>query len=521
MKFSSQILIASLLLLLCLSSCNDDVYRNKSHASVSIESIKDGRLLAAKYCVSCHSLPQPEWLDAKSWEEGVLPVMGPMLGIFQHHFKRYPSSKNDKYVTENTYPSQPLLNPSQWQSIIDYYSATSPDTLRREPRKDKIKMELPLFILQTPSRQHENAAASFIKIGPPGISSPLLVSDAFTNTTYLFNNNLTVTDSFINKGPVVDIAFENSKILLCNIGVLNPNNGRFGEGIFVQSRGNKKYAEATTSLFDSLQRPVQISSADFNGDGQQDYLVCEFGFITGALSWMEGKGSGEFDRHVIKPLPGAIKAYVEDGNKDGAPDIWVLMTQGDEGIFLYTNNGNGSFKEERVLTFPSVYGSSFFELTDFDGDGYKDIIYTCGDNADYSPVLKPYHGVYIFINDKTNHFAQKFFFPINGCYKALARDYDGDGDMDIATISFFADYKNEPEESFVYLKNEGGFTFKPYSLPETATGRWLTMDAGDIDGDGDTDLVLGNFFLGPGGAISKTERLKLPPFILLKNTSKQ
>ena len=29
-------------------------------------------------------------------------------------------------------------------------------------------------------------------------------------------------------------------------------------------------------------------------------------------------------------------------------------------------------------------GSSYFELDDFNGDGFKDILYTCGDNADYT-----------------------------------------------------------------------------------------------------------------------------------------
>ncbi len=53
-------------------------------------------------------------------------------------------------------------------------------------------------------------------------------------------------------------------------------------------------------------------------------------------------------------------------------------------------------------------------------------------------------------------FNQKYFFPINGCYKAMARDFDGDGDLDIATISFFADYEHQPEEGFVYLENKGG-----------------------------------------------------------------
>jgi len=503
-----------------LSAC-EDVYRNKSHASVSLQSIQQGKVLAAKYCISCHALPDPKSLDSKSWEKGVLPAMGPLLGIFEHNFQDYPSSKNDQYLDKNFYPSQPLLNRSQWQNIIDYYAATSPDTLIRQQRQDKIEIELPLFAVQTPSGNYLNATTSFVKINPKGVIQSLVVSDAIKKQTYLFDKELLVADSFINNGPVVDIEFGQNAMLACNIGVLNPNNGKFGKGNFINKLTNGSYEESKLSLLDSLQRPVQISSADFNRDGKIDYLVCEFGFVTGALSWMENTGSNGFKRRVLRSLPGAIKAYIQDYNKDGAQDIWVLFGQGDEGIFLFTNKGDGNFKEEKLLSFPSVYGSSSFELIDFNKDGYVDIIYTCGDNGDYSPVLKPYHGVYLFMNDGANHFKQKFFFSINGCFKALARDYDNDGDLDIATISFFADYKNEPEESFVYLKNTGSFKFKPYSFQESAIGRWLTMDAGDIDGDGDIDLVLGNFFMGAGLVKSKNDWSKSPPFILLKNTGRQ
>src|SRR5205085_10544019 len=150
-------------------------------------------------------------------------------------------------------------------------------------------------------------------------------------------------------------------------------------------------------------------------------------------------------------LPGAIKAYPYDYNKDGKTDILALFAQGEEGIFLYTNKGDGNFEEKRLIRFPALYGSSYFELADFNKDGYPDILYTCGDNADYSTIFKPYHGVYIFLNDKTNHFIQKYFFPINGCYKAIARDFDGDEDLDIATISYFPDFVHQPEDGFVYL----------------------------------------------------------------------
>jgi hypothetical protein len=251
-----------------------------------------------------------------------------------------------------------------------------------------------------------------------------------------------------------------------------------------------------------------------------DYLVCEFGHLAGALSWMQAIGAGKYKRHILREVPGAIKAYVQDYNHDGLPDLWVLFSQGEEGIFLFTNKGKGQFDEREVLRFSPSYGSSYFELADFNHDGQPDILYTCGDNADYSKVLKPYHGVYIFLNDGKANFKQKYFFPVNGCYKAMARDFDQDGDLDIATISFFADYGSQPEEGFVYLENKGNFQFEAFALQESISGRWLTMDAGDLDGDGKIDLVLGNFSVGPALIRSRTDWRTGPPFILLRNVSR-
>jgi FG-GAP-like repeat len=517
-SFLSFPFLVSIFFVFPCSSCKT-YYRNKSHADVSSSSIEKGAALAKIYCETCHLLPDPSLLNSGSWEKGVLPEMGPRLGIFNYGFERYPVA-NGENLEKDFYPTQPVLTSTEWQNILDYYEATSPDSLSPQKRQMAIQTGLPLFAVEKPAI-YTNATTCYVKINPSDSSRSIIIGDAIRQSIYFINRNLKITDSITGIGSPVDIDYLKNQLVVSDIGTLNPNNGKHGKAVFINIRTNGDFEEDSTLTIDSLQRPVQAIETDLNKDGKPDYLTCEFGFLTGALSWFENLGNNKFQKHTLRNAPGAIKVYLQDYNHDGLPDIWALFAQGDEGIFLFTNKGNGNFDQQEVLKFPPTYGSSSFEMVDFNNDGYSDIVYTCGDNADYSQVLKPYHGVYIFINDRTNHFTQKYFFPINGCYKAIAKDFDSDGNIDIATISFFADYAHQPEESFVYLKNTGNMTFKPYSFPEANLGRWLTMDAGDIDGDGKMDIILGNFSVGATLMKNKVDWKQSPPFIILKNTGNQ
>ena len=78
--------------------------------------------------------------------------------------------------------------------------------------------------------------------------------------------------------------------------------------------------------------------------------------------------------------------------------------------------------------------------------------------------------------------------------------------MSSSAISFFPDYERAPEEAFVYLQNEGGMNFTAYTFAQAQDARWWTMDAGDVDSDGDADIVLGAFVRGASNVSKELEQ---------------
>ena len=65
----------------------------------------------------------------------------------------------------------------------------------------------------------------------------------------------------------------------------------------------------------------------------------------------------------------------------------------------------------------------------------------------------------------------------------------------VGLISSFPDYDNHSELSFVYLENmdSDSFQFSTQILANPNASRWFLMDAADMDGDGDEDLLLSAF----------------------------
>jgi predicted nucleotidyltransferase len=99
----------------------------------------------------------------------------------------------------------------------------------------------------------------------------------------------------------------------------------------------------------------------------------------------------------------------------------------------------------------------------------------------------------ISLNDGDGNFEEAFFYQLNGATRLVAEDFDQDNDIDIALVSTFPDYENYPEMAFIYLENLGDFNFKENIIEDVNLGRWFLLDKGDIDNDGDIDILISSF----------------------------
>ncbi|MBV6642352.1 MAG: VCBS repeat-containing protein [Cyclobacteriaceae bacterium] len=517
-----QILIVLIAWIIC--SCGEKSGREKKQYPET--SSLTGDVLAIQHCSSCHALVPPSMLPRSIWQDDVLPSMGYRLGMYRGDHQ--PDSLFDEGIggeiarKAEVYPEQPQISEEDWQKIKAYYLDNAPEEIAPPKREKKIAIGLKHFNVKASEFTHRPPLTSMIKILDN--NRGFAIGDGkrdFSNLTFLN----TETDQDFNtrlKTSPIHFYEKGDTVYLTTVGQsLYPHDAPDGNILKLYRKAAGEPFRSAKELISGLQRPVHVSYGDLDNDGQEDLVVCEYGNLTGMLSWFRNQG-GRYQKKVLRNKPGAIKTELVDFDKDGSMDILTLMAQGDEGLFWYRNSGKGSFEEVRLLSFLPLNGSQYFELHDFDGDGDLDILYVCGDNADQTPILKDYHGIYIYLNDGSHQFEQKYFYPLNGAYKAMARDYDLDGDLDIAAISFFPDYARHPEESFVYLENKGLFEYDDYSFENASQGRWIVMDAADMDADGDIDIALGSFvaFIAAGDTTGLGQRWirQGPSMVVLENT---
>jgi len=490
-------------------------------------SVSKGKQLSKIYCVRCHVYPKPSLLDKQTWVHQTLLNMGTRLGIFKHNGVKYPI-EHTANLPKDLYPDTALISQANWQRILDFYHSAAPKKLKMPEPDKKIKTDPLFFTARTPDfREKAPPMVTSIRLDPG--NKTIYLGNASNNKFMVFNSQLKYIDHLNITSPISYIDILNDDIskpgtrdlLLSYIGDLQPSDALKASVMRSLYNPQTKEAHAGYYVANHIERTVESQMADWDGDGKADYLINEFGHRRGHLFWLKNGGNGKpSKKHVLTDVPGCIRSVVTDLNNDSKPDVVALCAQSDEAIYLFKNEGNGHFSnKDTLIQFPVDAGSSSFEMDDFNNDGHLDILYTSGDNADYSTIYKPYHGVYIYLNDGKGNFKKKWFYHINGAYSAKARDFDKDGNLDIAAISFFADYKHRPQEGFVYFENEGELSFTPYHQPATSAGRWISMDVADFTGNGYDDIVLGNFSLGPTKVASDLQKKWShgPHFLLLEN----
>jgi len=476
----------------------------------------EGLELAKIHCQACHILPEPGELDKSTWRNEVLPKMGLRLGI---------RTSNAAYQEEleglNLFPKAPTLTREEWLSVMDYFIDNAPIFSSSTASTQALALDLNRF-------QAYDAGISLTPLTTlihfDSESQQLLLGNATEGSLHFFNQDMKPEKLYQLEGAPSDIIKREEGYYVLSMGQVMPHEKEIGKLSFIPKDADD--SEEVKHLLSGLKRPVSFSMADLNEDGKEDAIISSFGNLDGSLLlYLDVKGKNPVEK-VLKVSAGASKNILKDWDDDGDLDVLVLIAQGDEGIYLFRNDGNAQFTEEKILQFPATYGSTHFDVLDLNADGREDILYTGGDNGDYFPVMKDYHGIRMFLQAEDGTFKEEVFLPQNGIFKAIAEDFDQDGDMDIASISYFPDYKKRPHESFIYYENQGNMDFEATSFPESTSGKWLTMIQADWDEDGDQDLFLGSgLFMrtGVSAEIKTAWRKHAPPLFVLENmtTDKQ
>ncbi len=455
----------------------------------------DAQIVA--FCGGCHAFPSPTSFPKSAWYDEVKRGFG-----FYHQ-----SQRKD-------------LNPPPVQPVVDYFRSRAPEALPQNvaqsfPNPPRIHFRrTEVSIPQNGSSTLKPPAISFIGPGKhtKGGEQGVLFSDMANGTVSLatFQSHSVQSNSFP-VTPLVQLQHpaaarqcdldQNGRmgLVMAELGSFTP--GDHDQGRVMWLADLESSGSTAVPLCEGIGRVADVQPADFDGDGDLDLIVAEFGWHqTGGIFWLENQGktkSPQFIPHPIDPRPGTIQVPVVDLNQDGKPDFVAIISQEFEVIEAFFNQGDGTFLKKTIHAAgdPS-FGSSGIQLADLDGDGDQDVVYTNGDMFD-SFLIKPYHGVHWLENQGSFPFVLHPLTPFPGAHRAIAGDLDQDGDLDLIAGSFLPGSVRESEigkqlESLIWLEQTRPGEFVRHAL-ETGNAMHATLELIDLDGDGDLDLVTGSF----------------------------
>ena len=243
--------------------------------------------------------------------------------------------------------------------------------------------------------------------------------------------------------------------------------------------------------------------SDVDLDGDEDIFITTWSFFNlypHRLFLNDGTGnfSDASGTHLPRDRFWAPCADYGDVNGNGRPDIAIASNGIGRATALYVNTGGGVFADSSANLGPDNPANISNNLVRFgDVDGDLDLDLFVGNAAGSGDR----HRNQLYINDGKGRYTNEtgLRLPDDRYYNPLDCfffDIGDDGDQDLVIANYLLGYEHQPFNILqVYINNGNGFFFdetSSYVRKNSVTGEMhLCLDGGDIDGDGDIDILAG------------------------------